>query len=158
MANDKFLRKHRGEIFSPHPDLGAGFRELAPAILMTKATILFQEGRPAEGVFMLESGKARLSLRSVRGRRLTFRIVGPGYLLGLAPTILGKPYIFTAELLEDSSVFFIARPEVLRLLREHSGRCFDVLQQLSSELAEMPPTIVPVQTRRRASAVSGSRR
>jgi CRP-like cAMP-binding protein len=106
---------------------------------------------------MLESGRARLSLRSAHGRRLTFRIVGPGYLLGLAATILGESYIFTAELLEESRVIFIARPDVLQLLREHSGRCFDVLQQLSAELAEMPLTMVPVQARRRASVVSGRR-
>ena len=72
-----------------------------------EGTILFRQGEPSRGVYLLVHGRANLSLRADTGRSVTFRKVGAGYVLGLPGTILNRTYMFTAELIDDSQVAFI---------------------------------------------------
>jgi CRP-like cAMP-binding protein len=143
------VRTRGGEAFHSHPDLRAGFDHLAKATPHPKGAILFRQGQAPRGVFLLKQGRARLCMRSDAGRNVTFRNVGPGYVLGVPSTILNKPYLFTAELLEDSQVAFIPCAEVLEFLRRRSDLCFDVVQLLGGELMEIPPVVHRPATRRR---------
>jgi CRP-like cAMP-binding protein len=143
------VRSRGGEAFRSHPDLRSGFDHLAKATAQAKGAVLFRQGQAPRGVFLLKHGRARLSMRSDAGRNVTFRNVGPGYVLGVPSTILNKPYLFTAELLEDSQVSFIPSDQVLEFLRKRSDLCFDVVQLLGGELMEMPPVVHRPATRRR---------
>lgn len=127
------------EAFSPHVEVRACMDALASAQSLPKGTILFRQGEPSRGVYLLRRGKARLTLISDAGHVVPFRTVRAGYVLGLPGTILNGPYLFTAELLERSEVTFIARAEMLAFLRERSDLCFDMVQQLGGDLTEMPP-------------------
>ncbi len=143
------VRPRGSEAFNNHPDLRAGFDHLAKATAHPKGSVLFRQGETPRGVFLMKHGRARLSMRSDTGRNVTFRNVGPGYVLGVPSTILNKPYLFTAELLEDSQVAFIPSGQVLEFLRKRSDLCFDVVQLLGGELMEMPPVVHRPATRRR---------
>ena len=48
-------------------------------------TILFREGHPGCGIFVLCEGRVKLSVCSESGKRLTLRIAGPGEVLGSVP-------------------------------------------------------------------------
>jgi len=95
---------------------------------------LFTEGRPARGVFMLCDGRAKLSVCSGNGRRLTLRIAGPGEMLGLSAAVSGTPYEVTAEMLDNSQVAFVRRKDMLRFLRMHRDACLQVVHLLSQDL------------------------
>jgi len=138
-----------GEPLRPHPDLRAGFIHMAPANACAKGTVLFQQGEESKGVFLLVEGKARLSLIVQHRRRVPFRVVGPGYLLGLPSAILGTPFIYSAELLEDSKIVFVERDRLLHFLRSHTDLCFDVVRLLGMELREMPGTAIRHAARRK---------
>jgi CRP-like cAMP-binding protein len=143
MANKSqpILRQRASEAFGGHPDLRAGFQSLAPAAVQPRGTILFRQGEPSRGVFLLLQGRANLSLRADSGRSVTYRNVGPGYVLGLVGTILNKTYLFTAELLDDSQVAFIPSADIVEFLRTHGDLCFEVVQMLGSELVEFPKAV-----------------
>lgn len=143
------VRSRGGEAFHTHPDLRAGFDHLARPAAHKKGAVLFRQGQNPRGVFLMVHGRARLSMRADNGRNVTYRNVGPGYVLGLPSTILNKPYLFTAELLDDSQVAFIPAEDVVEFLRKRSDLCFDVVQLLGGELMEMPPVVHRPATRRR---------
>ncbi len=143
------VRTRSGEAFTGHPDLRAGFESLAAATFHPRGTILFRQGEPSRGVYLLVHGKANLSLRADNGRAITFRNVGPGYVLGLPGTILNRTYLFTAELIEDSQVAFIPGPDVVEFLKGHGDLCFEVVQMLGGELMELPQVIHKKATRKR---------
>lgn len=137
------------EISGPHPDLRPVFSSLAPASPRAKGTVLFRQGEPPCGIFLLLDGRARLFLTDDRGRAITFRRVGPGYALGLPGSILGQRYLFSAELLEDSKVVFVPRDQVLEFLHTRSDLCLDVVKLLGLELSEMPATSIRHASRRK---------
>jgi CRP/FNR family cyclic AMP-dependent transcriptional regulator len=95
-----------------------------------KGATLFVEGQSPRGVFILCSGKVKLSTSSADGRTLILRISDVGEVLGLAAAVCGKPYQATADILEPAQANFIARNDFLEFLREHGEAALRVAQQL----------------------------
>ena len=106
-----------------------------------KGATLFVEGQVPRGVFILCSGRVKLSTTSADGRTLIVRIADPGEVLGLPATVTEKPYELTAEVIEPTQANFIPRQEFLSFLREHGEVGLRVAQQLGetyhSAIAEM---------------------
>ena len=99
-----------------------------------KGAVLFAEGRPSKGIYVLCDGRAKLSICSESGKRLMLRIAGPGEVLGLGATMAGTPYEVTAELLDASQVVFIKRNDLMKFLRDHRDACMMVVNMLSQDL------------------------
>src|SRR4051794_20418974 len=62
-----------------------------------KGSVLFVEGEKPRGVFILCSGKAKLTTSSSEGKTLIVRMVEAGEILGLAATVLDTPYEVSVE-------------------------------------------------------------
>jgi CRP/FNR family transcriptional regulator, cyclic AMP receptor protein len=95
-----------------------------------KGATLFVEGQAPRGVFILCSGKIKLSTTSADGRTLILRLADPGEVLGLPATVTGKPYELTADVTEPSQANFVSRADFLQFLREHGEAALRVAQQL----------------------------
>ncbi len=114
---------------------------ITSAAAYPKGATLFVEGQSPRGVFILCSGKVKLTTSSADGRSLILRISEPGEVLGLPATVTGKPYELTADVLEPTQANFISREDFLLFLREHGEAALRVAQQLGetyhSAIAEM---------------------
>jgi CRP/FNR family cyclic AMP-dependent transcriptional regulator len=95
---------------------------------------LFREGTRARGIFVLCEGKAKLSVCSQSGERLTLRIAGPGEVLGLSASLCNGPYELTAEIVDDARVAVINRKDLLQFLNDHRETCLQLAQLLSHDL------------------------
>ena len=65
------------------------FDEIKSLASFPRSAVLFAEGRPVRGIYILCDGRAKLSICAEGGKRLTLRIAGPGEVLGsalLSPT------------------------------------------------------------------------
>jgi CRP/FNR family transcriptional regulator len=103
-------------------------------VLYPEGALLFVEGEKPRGLFILCSGRARLTANSEEGRRTTLDLVQHGEALGLSSVIANAPYPATAELLAPSQVAFIPRPQFLKFLRLHAEVGARVAEHLSAEL------------------------
>jgi CRP/FNR family transcriptional regulator len=110
------------------------FDQIKSLAVYPKRTILFAEGRPVRGIYILCDGRAKLSIGAQAGKRLTLRIAGPGEVLGLGAVMSNTRYEVTAEVLDDSQVVFVRRKDLVRFLREHRAICMQVVQMLSQDL------------------------
>src|SRR5208282_1840640 len=95
-----------------------------------KGATLFVEGQAARGVFILCTGRVKLSTSSIDGKTLIVRISDPGEVLGLPATVTGKPYELTADVLEPTQANFISRTDFLAFLRDYGEAALRVAQQL----------------------------
>jgi CRP/FNR family transcriptional regulator, cyclic AMP receptor protein len=103
---------------------------ITSAATYPKGATLFVEGQSPRGVFVLCSGRVKLSTSSADGKTLILRIAAPGEVLGLPATIAGKPYELTADVIEPAQANFISREDFLLFLREHGEAALRVAQQL----------------------------
>jgi CRP/FNR family transcriptional regulator len=111
-----------------------GFDEIKEQSVLGKGALLFAEGRPSRGVFVLCEGRAKLSICSESGKRLMLRVAGPGEVLGLGATLSGDAYEVTAELLDAAQVVFVKRKDLLKFLRDNPDICMEVVRRLSDDL------------------------
>src|ERR1700694_5491824 len=114
---------------------------ITSAAAYPKGATLFVEGQSPRGVFILCSGKVKLSTSSADGRSLILRISEAREVLGLPATVTGKPYDLTADVIEPTQANFISRTDFLLFLREHGEAALRVAQQLGetyhSAISEM---------------------
>ncbi len=110
------------------------FDSIKDVSVAARGSLLFSEGRPPKGIYVLCDGRAKLSICSENGKRLMLRVAGPGEVLGLSASMSGKPYELTAEILDTSQVAFVRRKELLKFLRDHREACLQVVHLLSQDL------------------------
>ena len=105
--------------------------EIKSTAVYPKSAMLFIEGQQPRGVFVLCTGKAKLSTSSREGKTIIIKISEPGDVLGLNATISNHPYEVTAEMIEPGQANFITRDALLHFLREHGEVALRVAEQLS---------------------------
>ncbi|MGH9543965.1 MAG: Crp/Fnr family transcriptional regulator [Terriglobales bacterium] len=105
--------------------------EIKSTAIYPKSAMLFLEGQLPRGVFVLCTGKAKLSTSSREGKTVILNLARAGDVLGLNATISNKPYELTAEMMEPGQANFIARDALLHFLRENGEIAVRVAEQLS---------------------------
>lgn len=98
-----------------------------------KGSVLFVEGEKPRGVFIVCSGRAKLTTSSSEGKTLIVKIVEAGEILGASSSLLDTPYEVSAETIEPSQVNFIRREDFLGFLNTHPEACLHTAQQLSEK-------------------------
>jgi CRP/FNR family transcriptional regulator len=103
----------------------------------SRGAMLFEEGQESKGLFILCSGRVKLSASSVTGKTAILRVAETGAVLGLEATVSRKPYQTTAEVIEPSHVNFVPREPYLRFLREHGEAACRLAEELSNTQQEL---------------------
>lgn len=88
--------------------------------ILPAGAILFVEGQPARGLFIVCSGRVNLSTTSREGKILILKSVEAGETVGLSATISGTPYEVTAETATPCQVGFVDRKHFTELMESHS--------------------------------------
>jgi CRP/FNR family transcriptional regulator, cyclic AMP receptor protein len=69
-----------------------------------RGNILFREGDECSAVFVICSGRVKISATSREGRTFILRIAGPGDVLGMSSALQGEVYEMTSEAIEPTQV------------------------------------------------------
>jgi len=99
-----------------------------------RGSVLFVEGEPARGVYLLCEGRVKVSISSPEGKTLVLRIADTGELLGMNGTLIGGGYLATVETLERCRIAFVSRDDFMELLEQDKGSYAGVAQCLSRQL------------------------
>jgi CRP/FNR family transcriptional regulator, cyclic AMP receptor protein len=105
--------------------------EIKSTAVYPKSAVLFIEGQQPRGVFVLCTGKAKLSTSSSEGKTLITKISQAGDVLGLNAAISNHPYEITAEMIEPGQANFIPRDALVQFLKQHGEVALRVAEQLS---------------------------
>jgi CRP/FNR family cyclic AMP-dependent transcriptional regulator len=96
----------------------AHFEAIAPEVSRSRGERLFVEGETARCVFVILSGRVKLSVSSREGRTAILRVAGPGEILGISAAMSGSAHETTAEAAELCRVKAIRVSDFLQLLQQ----------------------------------------
>ena len=113
------------------PEALRALQEIKATSIYPKGAMLCLEGQPPRGVFVLCTGRAKLSTTSAEGKTIILRIAEPGEVLGLTAIIAGTPYEATVETLEPTQANFISQADFTRFINQHSEVGMKVAHQLT---------------------------
>lgn len=101
--------------------------------IIPRGTILFREGQPSQGVFVLRAGRVLLTVGSGKSHRLV-RIARAGEILGLATLFTRGAYDATAEVARAAQFSFVAHEEALSRLIDRPDARVEILEHLSHDV------------------------
>lgn len=117
------------------------FQASSHVMVYPAGAVLFAEGEPVRGVFVLCTGRVKLTANSRTGRSVVARIARAGEALGIGSAISGQRHALTAETMGPSQACFIRHDDFARLLTEFDSVASGALAQLSREVQESTETI-----------------
>jgi len=106
---------------------------LSFAVSYPEQAILFSEEQFCKGVFLVCSGKVKLSARSQDGKEFMLQAALSGQILGLSAAITGSPYGFSALTLSPSTIRFVRREDFLHFLKFSADSALNAVHALSFE-------------------------
>ena len=106
-------------------------------LLHGRGKVLFAEGEPARGVYILRTGRAAVSISSSEGRVVILRMAQAGDVLGLSSALRNSHYETTVKTLAPCRTDFISQAELLELIEKSETATQAVLKILSRELTEL---------------------
>jgi len=113
-----------------------GIDRVSRSRIFPRGAVVFHEGSVARGVYILSSGRAKVSISSADGKKVILRIASGGDVLGLYAGLTGRPFEATAEMVEGGRVDFISRQDLLNLLGKQNTSGFDLLDVFSRQFSE----------------------
>jgi CRP/FNR family transcriptional regulator, cyclic AMP receptor protein len=102
------------------PEVLRSVDEASHHSIMPAGALLFVEGQTPRGVFIVCSGKVKLSTTSKDGKVLILKQSEAGEVLGLSAVISGTNYEMTAETAVPCQLNFIGRQDFMNLLQNES--------------------------------------
>lgn len=119
--------------FVADPELVSELERRATLLDCGKRRILFEQNEPSVGLYILNSGKATMTITAEDHIIMQFE-TGAGALLGLPGLIGNQPYSMTAVAHAGSEVYFIAREDFTNLMATNPSLSFKILQVLAAEV------------------------
>ena len=95
-----------------------------------KGAVLFIEGEPSRGVFILRSGRVKLFTASADGKTFILRFADPGEILGLAGALSGRRYEASAEAIQPTQIIFVEREHFVHFMRRNNELSVEVAMHL----------------------------
>lgn len=124
-----------------------GQRELAGLlrpIEYDKDEVIFQEGEPAFGLYIICRGRVKLTKRSSKGKRQILKLVGPGEFLGEKTMFDQEVYTAFAKTLEPTKLYFVERGAFLDFLLRHPQVAINLIEKLARELKSFQSRLLEI--------------
>lgn len=102
-----------------------------------RGELLFNEGDPCRGLYIVGRGKVRIFKLSASGREQILSVEGPGNSFAELPVFDGGNYPASAAASEESELLFISRKDFQEFCREHPEVGLKVIAVVGSRLRRL---------------------
>lgn len=96
--------------------------------------ILFMEGDPCAGLYIVEGGWLRAVKVSPAGREQVIRFVGPGDVFNEISVLTGEVNLVTVQALEQAKILIVQRDVLLDLIDQHPDLAKSLLENLANRV------------------------
>ncbi|MBI3645235.1 MAG: Crp/Fnr family transcriptional regulator [Acidobacteriales bacterium] len=117
----------------PH-ELLVPFSGMGHLTLYPPYVVLLTEGQAPRGVYIVCSGRAKLSVLAKDGKTVILQVAGERQVLGLSAVVSGRPSPIEATTIESCQIKFVERESFLNLLEHNSDAALECARLLSKEI------------------------
>lgn len=120
--------------FVADPSLIQGLQEGSTPVVCSEDRILFRQGDEPRGLFILNAGRAFLTMTSAQGTEILSSTAAPGSLLGLPGLLGNEPYTLTAIAESGAELSFLSRENFASRMAADHMLAFKILGVLAAEV------------------------
>lgn len=103
----------------------------------TAGEIVFSEGEPCSGLYVVESGHIRIFKSSANGREQVLSVEGPGSSVAELPVFDGGNYPASVAAVEDTTLLFVSKQDFQTLCLTHPQVALKVLRVVGARLRRL---------------------
>lgn len=105
--------------------------------LFSTGELIFSEGEPCSGLYIIARGKVRIFKTSMSGREQVLAVNGPGESIAEVPVFDGGPFPASAIAVEDVELAYISRRDFNAYCLEHPEVALKVLSVVGARLRRL---------------------
>jgi CRP/FNR family cyclic AMP-dependent transcriptional regulator len=128
--------RREGDFCSLPEGLLNEFHALGTLTLYPSHVTLIGEGMAPRGVYIVCSGRIKLSVLARDGKRVILKVAGERELLGLSAVVSGRPSPVEATTIGQCQIKFVESESLLKLLGSNSRAALAAAQLLSREIVK----------------------
>jgi CRP/FNR family cyclic AMP-dependent transcriptional regulator len=110
------------------------FKAMGHLTLYPANATLLMEGQVPRGVYILCSGRAKLSVEARDGKTIILKIAADRHVLGLSAVVTGSPSPITVTTLDLCQIKFVERESLLRLIANNGSAALASATMLAREV------------------------
>ena len=115
-------------------DAASELRSLLTSAHVSSATPLFNKGDSGDAMYLIESGRVRISLKDEDGKEVTLAELAQGDFFGEMALIDGRQRSADARVVEDAQLAVLSRKAFLTFVRSSPDIALEMLAALSNRL------------------------
>jgi CRP/FNR family transcriptional regulator len=104
---------------------------------LTTGQVLFLEGEPCRGMYLVYEGRVRVFKASPEGREQVLTVARPGDSFAEVPVFDGGPNPASADAMEESIVYLFPTADLLRLVRSSPEIALGVIRVFAQRLRHL---------------------
>ncbi len=109
----------------------------AKSMEVKKRRPIYVAGDPSEAIYVIRTGRVKISSCDQSGKEVTFSILKPGDIIGELEVLEGHPRENSAEALDDVCLSVISRDDFLRHIREHPEMALALTRLVGARLRQL---------------------
>lgn len=117
----------------------AEIKEIQPYFVehkFAKREMIFSEGQPSDWLYIVQSGKVKITKLSQEGKEIILEIIPPMQFFGGVAVVRGFPYPANAVAIEPTVTLRIARANLLKVLDRFPIVMFSIVQSLGDRIKD----------------------
>lgn len=131
------LRSAPPEVFGPVDATALAHIEAdAEYVELPGGELLFRQGDPGDGLYLVVAGRLRAVIEDDSGERRVVREMGRGESIGEMALVSGAPRSATIHAVRDSVLLRISKPTFERLVREHPELALGMAKVITTRLQD----------------------
>lgn len=119
-----------------------------------RGKVVFMEGGPCQGLYVVRSGRLRIFKVSAEGREQVLMVAGPGETFNEVPNFDGGTNPATAEALEPSVLYLLPRKDLLSIVETEPVVARAIMRVFASHLRHLTALVEDLSFRNVSSRVA----
>ena len=111
-------------------------RQVTKELSFAPEQVIFKEGDPGDGIYIVKDGKVKISATVAHGELRVLSRSGPGDLFGEMAVLDNQPRSAAAVADEQTTVYFIGRPELMEILDRTPRLASALVREISLRLRD----------------------
>lgn len=107
----------------------------------SKKEFVFSEGDPSEWLYIVKTGKVKITKLSNEGKEIILEIISPYEMFGGIAVVRGFPYPANAVAMEDSELLKISRKNLLSLMDKLPGLMYCMAMNIGDRIKNTHETL-----------------